>query len=99
MKSIPSRRPVASLFAAPVLLVGLFLLADVPRPSHAMPLYARYTIYCVNGRIEISYRTEEEMKSARGANVCAFDAFDRLVDAENAVKRFGGVGAPCQCRK
>lgn len=59
----------------------------------------KYYVYCANGRIEVDSRNPEQMKSARGSDVCSFGEFNYLSDAEAlARKQFGGVGAACSCR-
>ena len=59
----------------------------------------RYSVYCANGKIEVDMRTPEQMKSARGSDVCQLGEFNYLSDAQSfAKKNFGGVGAKCSCR-
>ena len=56
-----------------------------------------YGVFCANGRIEIDSRTQEQMRSQRGA--CQFARFPFRMDAESfARKNFKAVGAPCSCR-
>ena len=56
-----------------------------------------YGVFCASGRIEIDSRTEEQMRSQRGA--CQFARFPFRMDAESfARKNFKAVGAPCSCR-
>jgi hypothetical protein len=56
-----------------------------------------YDVFCANGRIEIDSRSEEQMRSQRGA--CQFARFPFRVDAEGFARRnFKSVGAPCSCR-
>jgi len=59
---------------------------------------AKYRIFCVNGKIEIDTRDINEMKAARGDQVCELDSFGSLTEARIASKRRGGVGAPCACK-
>jgi hypothetical protein len=56
-----------------------------------------YGVFCANGRIEIDSRSEEQMRSQRGA--CQFARFPFRMDAENFARRnFKSVGASCSCR-
>jgi hypothetical protein len=59
--------------------------------------YESYGVFCANGRIEIDARSEEQMRSNRGA--CQFARFPNRSDAENFARRnFGRVGGSCSCR-
>ncbi len=56
-----------------------------------------YGVFCANGRIEIDSRSEEQMRSQRGA--CQFARFPFRMDAESFARRnFKKVGASCSCR-
>ena len=56
-----------------------------------------YGVFCASGRIEIDGRSEDEMRSQRGA--CQFGRFPTRSDAENFARRnFNGVGSSCSCR-
>ncbi|MBX9775459.1 MAG: hypothetical protein K2Y71_13820 [Xanthobacteraceae bacterium] len=56
-----------------------------------------YGVFCANGRIGIDGRSEDEMRSQRGA--CQFGRFPTRSDAENFARRnFKGVGSSCSCR-
>jgi hypothetical protein len=56
-----------------------------------------YGVFCANGRIEIDSRSEQQMRSQRGA--CQFARFPFRMDAENFARRnFKKVGASCSCR-
>lgn len=56
-----------------------------------------YGVFCANGRIEIDSRSEQQMRSQRGA--CQFGRFPFRMDAENFARRnFKKVGASCSCR-
>ncbi|MBX7218763.1 MAG: hypothetical protein K1Y36_02345 [Blastocatellia bacterium] len=59
---------------------------------------AKYTVYCANGKIEIDSRSLEQMKAARGNNVCVLADFTALGDAEKYASQQGGKGSPCKCR-
>jgi hypothetical protein len=59
--------------------------------------YESYGVFCANGRIEIDARSEEQMRSNRGA--CQFGRFPNRSDAEGFARRnFRGVGGSCSCR-
>lgn len=59
--------------------------------------YESYGVFCASGRIEIDSRSEEQMRSNRGA--CQFARFPTRSDAEGFARRnFGGVGGSCSCR-
>jgi hypothetical protein len=56
-----------------------------------------YGVFCANGRIEVDGRSEDEMRSQRGA--CQFGRFPTRSDAENFARRnFNGLGSSCSCR-
>ena len=60
----------------------------------------RYTVsvYCANDKIEVDSRDLEQMRSARGSDVCQFGQFNFLSSAEDfAEKNFGGKGKACTC--
>ncbi len=68
-------------------------------PSSLAQSSTKYSVYCANGKIEVEMRTLEQMKSARGSDVCQFGEFNYLSDAQSfAKKNFGGDGARCSCR-
>jgi len=57
-----------------------------------------YSVFCANEKIEVDMRTLEQMKSARGSDVCMFGQFTSYSSAlDLANKQFGGVGAKCTC--
>lgn len=65
--------------------------------SAAAQTYESYGVFCASGRIEIDSRSEEQMRSNRGA--CQFARFPTRSDAEGFARRnFGGVGGSCSCR-
>ena len=43
----------------------------------------KYSVYCANGKIEVDMRTPEQMKSARGSDVCQLGEFNYLSDAQS----------------
>lgn len=58
-----------------------------------------YYVYCANGKIEVDSRPPDQMRSARGSNLCMLSQFGFLSDAQSfAQKNFGGAGKPCSCR-
>ena len=70
-------------------------LAAVPFAAHAQT--ESYGVFCANRRIAIDSRSEEQMRSNRGA--CQFRRFPNRSDAEGFARRnFGGVDKPCSCR-
>ncbi|GGG44881.1 hypothetical protein GCM10010964_35360 [Caldovatus sediminis] len=82
------RIPAAATLAA---------LAVLATPTAAS---ASYYVYCANGRIEVDGRDPEQMRNARGSNVCQMGPrFDYLSDAQEFARRnFGGAGRACSCR-
>jgi hypothetical protein len=81
-----------------VAIVMTCALAYLLMPSVAQSS-TKYSVYCANGKIEVDMRTPEQMKNARGSDVCQFGEFNYLSDAQSfAKKNFGGVGAKCSCR-
>ncbi|MFO1183670.1 MAG: hypothetical protein U1E56_02635 [Bauldia sp.] len=78
---------------ASVALLGLALSAG---PAAAQN-FESYGVFCASGRIEVDSRSEDQMRSQRGA--CQFSRFPTRSDAENFARRnFGGVGGSCSCR-
>lgn len=66
-------------------------------PHQAQAQYESYGVFCANGRIVIDARSEEQMRSNRGA--CQFRRFPNRSDAEGFARRnFGGVDKSCSCR-
>lgn len=58
----------------------------------------KYTVYCADDRIEVSFWDLEQMKVRRGSNVCQFQSYTSYSSALNiAQKNFGGEGASCSC--
>ncbi|MER8866505.1 hypothetical protein NKI19_22800 [Mesorhizobium sp. M0751] len=58
----------------------------------------RYTVYCADDRIEVSFWDIEQMKVRAGSNVCQFQSYTSYSSALNfAQKNFGGEGATCSC--
>jgi hypothetical protein len=81
-----------------VAVVMTCALAYLVMPSVAQSS-AKYSVYCANGKIEVDMRNLDQMKSARGSDVCQLGEFNYLSDAQSfAKKNFVGVGAKCSCR-
>ncbi len=59
---------------------------------------AGYRVYCAKGKIEVDSRSLEQMKRARGDDVCLLKEFPTLEDAETFADTRGGKGAPCDCK-
>jgi hypothetical protein len=59
---------------------------------------ASYWVYCASGKIEVDSRNPEQMKSARGSDVCQFGAHSSSSGARDHARSFGGIGARCGCR-
>ena len=58
----------------------------------------RYTVYCADDRIEISFWDLEQMKVRRGSDVCQFTSYTSYSDALRfADANFGGEGEACTC--
>ena len=58
-----------------------------------------YSVYCANGKIEVDMRDFEQMKNARGSDICKLGEFNYLSDAQSfAKKNFGGIGTACSCK-
>jgi hypothetical protein len=75
--------------------VGLAVLGAIGGASAQST--SSYGVFCASGRIEIDSRSEEQMRSQRGA--CQFARFPFRMDAENFARRnFKKVGASCSCR-
>ncbi len=75
----------------------LLTLAWLAMPGSALAQYESYGVFCANGRIVIDARSEEQMRSNRGA--CQFRRFPNRSDAEGFARRnFGGVDKSCSCR-
>ena len=56
-----------------------------------------YGVFCASGRVEVDARSNDQMRSQRGA--CALARFQTRTEAENFARRnFGGVRSSCSCR-
>jgi hypothetical protein len=65
---------------------------------HGTVQAAGYRVYCAKGKIEVDSRSLEQMKRARGDDVCLLREFPTLEAAENFADSKGGKGAPCDCK-
>lgn len=57
----------------------------------------QYRIFCVNNKLDIGTRSLEDMRLVYGASVCVLAEFDVLEQAQEDLRRRGGVGAACKC--
>ena len=82
-----------------VLPVILSLSASLLAPTAAHALDPeKYTVYCADDRIEISFWDLAQMKVRRGLDVCQFQSYTSSSSASDfARKNFGGEGQPCSC--
>lgn len=79
------------------LMVASLAMALVAAGAPGSAQTESYGVFCASGRIEVDARSEEQMRSNRGA--CQFARFPTRSDAENFARRsFGGVGSSCSCR-
>ena len=81
--------------------VGVTLTVFAAAVGSATPARAQthesYGVFCAGGRITVDSRSEEQMRSQRGA--CQFSRFPNRSDAEGFARRnFGGIGGTCSCR-
>ncbi len=83
----------------------MLALAALSIPAVSMPLEKaralepeKYTVYCANDHIEVSFWDLEQMKVRNGSDVCQFQSYTSYSSALNfAQKNFGGEGADCSC--
>ena len=76
----------------------LFLVHQLYSLSTAIAESTKYSVFCASNKIEVDMRTLEQMRQARGSDVCMFGQFDYLGEAEDfAKKQFKGEGASCTC--
>jgi len=70
--------------------------AGGPTPARADT--ERYTAYCADERIEISFWDVEQMKVRRGSDVCVLASYTSYSSALDFVaKNFGDEGVACGC--
>ena len=70
-------------------------LAAILVAGHA----SAHGVYCANGKIEIDSRSPEQMRIARGSNLCSFGQFNFASDAQDFAKKNNFTpGKTCSCR-
>lgn len=75
----------------------LILAALAPAGAVAQDI-EKYTVYCADDRIEISFWDLAQMKVRRGSDVCQFATYTSRSSAMDfAQKNFGGEGSGCSC--
>lgn len=87
-----------SLALALPVIAGFAALHAATLPASAYEV-DRYTVYCADDRIEISFWDLAQMIVRRGNPVCQFASYTSYSDAITfAQKNFGGEGKPCFCQ-
>ncbi len=87
-----------SLALALPVIAGFAALYAATSPASAYEV-DRYTVYCADDRIEISFWDLAQMIVRRGNPVCPFVSYTSYSDAITfAQKNFGGEGKPCFCQ-
>ena len=94
--------PGVSMRTHQAIVLALLVLSI---PAVSMPLEKaralepeKYTVYCANDHIEVSFWDLEQMKVRNGSDVCQFQSYTSYSSALNfAQKNFGGEGASCSC--
>ncbi len=88
--------------AALVVSVGCLLASGstITRPAYQGDSN-KYKIYCAEAAVEINSQSLSKIRAERQGEVCQLtpNEFDNLSEARQAAKRFGGVGAQCNCRR
>lgn len=84
------------LRAMPAFILGVLVLT-VGFSFQKISANTKYGVFCADGKIEVDMRSLEQMKSARGSNVCLLQDFDYSSDADNHAQSLGGKGAACSC--
>lgn len=75
----------------------LFVSALAPAAALAQDV-EKYTVYCADDRIEISFWDLAQMQVRRGSDVCQFASYTSRSSAMDfAEKNFSGEGQPCSC--
>jgi hypothetical protein len=91
---------IRSAFA--IALSGFLAIpAAVSLPSVPAQAYdvEKYSVYCADDRIEISFWDLQQMIVRRGTPVCLFATYTSYSSAITfAEKNFGGEGKPCYCQ-
>jgi hypothetical protein len=78
-------------------VVACLFLAAMPLAATAQEV-EKYTVYCADDRIEISFWDLAQMQVRRGSDVCQFATYTSRSSAMDfAQKNFGGEGSGCSC--
>jgi hypothetical protein len=83
-----------------LVLSGFLAVLAVSLPPWTAQAYEveRYSVYCADDRIEISFWDLEQMIVRRGNPVCQFASYTSFSDAITFTKKnFDGEGSPCRC--
>jgi hypothetical protein len=79
-------------------VAACLLLATLAPAAAIAQDVEKYTVYCADDRIEISFWDLAQMKVRRGSDVCQFASYTSSSSASDfARKNFGGEGQPCSC--
>ncbi len=79
-------------------MIGFALMLGATAVHGTIQAAAGYRVYCAKGKIEVDSRSLEQMKRARGEDVCLLREFPTLEAAESYAETKGGKGAPCDCK-
>ncbi|TGL34725.1 hypothetical protein EHQ52_09525 [Leptospira koniambonensis] len=85
------------MFKLWIAIIGSFLILGLAFSSSKVQANTKYSVFCADGKIESDSRTLDQMKSARGSNVCILKEFDYSSDADNYAESIGGKGSACSC--
>jgi hypothetical protein len=91
---------MAARTALALAVAGVLCVPAVPVFTGRAEAYEveRYTVYCADDRIEISFWDLEQMIVRRRSDVCQFASYTSYSDAIRfAETNFGGEGSPCTC--
>jgi len=91
---------IRSAFAITVSgLLAIPAAVSVPVVSANAQDIEKYSVYCADDRIEISFWDLQQMIVRRGTPVCLFATYTSYSSAITfAEKNFGGEGKPCYCQ-
>lgn len=88
-------RVTSGLLALAALAISTVWLTSAPADALEPE---KYTVYCADDRIEVSFWDLEQMKVRRGSDVCQFASYTSYSSAlDFAQKNFGGEGKSCSC--
>ncbi|MGJ4745333.1 hypothetical protein ACQV5M_03145 [Leptospira sp. SA-E8] len=85
------------MFKLWIAICGSVLVLGLAFSSSKVQANTKYSVFCADGKIEADSRTLDQMKSARGSNVCLLKEFDYSSDADNYAQSIGGKGSACSC--